>query len=87
VRLDEHASGISLAMSMQNPDLVANERFGLAANWGTFDGANAMSASVMGVLGRDFLFTGSRLAVSGSVGVGFQNGGGDTLQAAGPACS
>ncbi len=51
----------------------------MAANWGTFDGANAMSASVMGVLGRDFLFTGSRLAVSGGIGVGFQTGGGDNV--------
>jgi hypothetical protein len=33
----------------------------------------------MGVLGRDFLFTGSRIAVSAGVGVGFQNGGGDDV--------
>src|SRR5690606_34411280 len=31
-RLDEHTSGIALAMSMQNPDLVGPETFGIAGN-------------------------------------------------------
>jgi hypothetical protein len=75
--LDEHASGIALAMSMENPDLVGTERFGIAANWGHFDGANALSVSAMGVLGYDVLAEGDRVALSGGIGVGFENGQGD----------
>lgn len=77
-RLDEHEAGVALAISMENPDLVGNERFGIAANWGHYEGANAFSASMIGVLGHNVFSTGDRVAVSGGIGVGFENGRGDT---------
>lgn len=40
---------------MQNPDLTGSERFGVAANWGTFEDANGLGVSLMGVLGHNFL--------------------------------
>jgi len=73
-RTDENESGIALAMSMQNPDLVGAERFGVAANWGTFEGANALGMALMGVLGHDFVTKGDRAAISGGFGVGLSNG-------------
>jgi hypothetical protein len=76
---DENESGVALAMSMQNPDLVANERFGVAANWGTFEGANALGMSLMGVLGNNFVTQNDRVAVSGGFGVGFSTGSGDDV--------
>ena len=54
-RIDENKSGIALAISMENPDLIGNERFGVAMNYGNFEGANALSWSAMGVLGYDVL--------------------------------
>ena len=64
---------------MENPDLVGDERFGMAMNWGNFEGANALGWTVQGVLGRDWLVSGSRWAVSGGFGVGFAEGRGDDV--------
>ena len=60
-RIDENKSGVALAISIENPDLVANERFGVAMNYGNFEGASALSWSAMGVLGYDVLSRGDRL--------------------------
>ena len=78
-RTDEAIAGIALAMSMENPDLTGNERFGMAANWGAFKDANALGMSLMGVLGNDFVTKGDRVAISGGFGVGFANGDGDNV--------
>jgi hypothetical protein len=72
--LDEHASGIALAMATQNPDLTGPEVFGISGNFGTFAGAYAFAVSAMGVVGHDVLQPGDRIAVSGGAGVGFANG-------------
>ncbi len=76
---DENQSGVALAISMENPDLVGNERFGVAMNYGNFEGASALSWSGMGVLGYDVLRPGDRVAVSGGFGVGFEEGSGDDV--------
>jgi trimeric autotransporter adhesin len=60
--------GIAIAMSLQNPDLVAGERFGLAGNLGIWDGNVAMGFTGMGVLGHNFMGAGERWALSGGVG-------------------
>ncbi len=73
-RTDELYPGVALAISMENPDLTGNERFGVAMNWGNFEGSNALSWSAMGVLGYDVLSRGDRVAVSGGFGVGFVDG-------------
>ena len=36
-QIDENQSGVAMAIAMQNPDLTGDERFGVAANWGTFE--------------------------------------------------
>ena len=78
-RTDEAIAGVALAMSMVNPDLTGNERFGVAANWGAFEDANALGMSLMGVLGNDFVTKGDRVAISGGFGIGLANGEGDDV--------
>ena len=77
--IDELQSGVALAISMENPDLTGNERFGVAMNYGNFEGASALSWSAMGVLGYDVLSFGDRIAVSGGFGVGFEEDDGDDV--------
>ena len=78
-RADENQSGVALAMAMQNPDLVGGERFGVAANYGNFEGASGLGATLMGVLGNNFITVNDRVAVSGGLGVGFDNGRGSNV--------
>lgn len=77
-RLDETESGIALAISMENPDLIAGETFGIAFNAGFYEGAEAVSLSAQGVLGLNVFTPGDSVSVSGGVGVGIENGRGDT---------
>ena len=67
--LGKQGAGIAIATALENPDLVANETFGLAANVGFFEGNSALAVSAMGVLGHDFAGGGERWAISGGVGV------------------
>ena len=78
--LDEAQSGIALAISMENPDLVAGERFGIAVNGGFMKAREkAVSVSAEGVLGYNVFRDGDRVAISGAVGVGVENGRGDSV--------
>jgi hypothetical protein len=72
--VDKARAGVALAIAMQGPDLVANERFGVSANWGNFDGENGFGMGFIGVLGQNWLTTGGRFAVTGGFGVGFVDG-------------
>jgi trimeric autotransporter adhesin len=78
-KVDENQSGVALAMAITNPDLTGNEKFGVAANYGNFEGANALGMALMGVLGHNFVTVNDRVAVSGGFGVGFDNGSGDDV--------
>ena len=64
-------AGVALAMATAGPDLTGNERFGVSANWGTFDGENAFGMGFEGVVAVDLLTSGDRFAVTGGFGVGF----------------
>jgi hypothetical protein len=78
-RLDEAEAGIALAISMENPDLIAGEKFGLAMNVGFYEGAEALSLSAQGVMGYNVFTEGDRVTFSGGVGVGFENGRGNEV--------
>ena len=67
---DRVRSGVALAIAMAGPDLTGNERFGVSANWGNFDGSNAFGMGFEGVLWNDLFATGGRFAVTGGFGVG-----------------
>jgi hypothetical protein len=79
--VDRTRAGVALAIAMEGPDLTGNERFGMSANWGNFDGENAFGMGFIGVLGEGFLATGGRFAVTGGFGVGFsdENNGGNNF--------
>ena len=77
--LDEAEFGIALAISMENPDLVAGEKFGVAVNAGFYESAQAISIAAEGVVGYNVFSPGDRVAVSGGVGVGIDNGRGDNV--------
>jgi hypothetical protein len=70
---------VALAIAMANPDLTGNERFGMAANWGRFEDANALSVTAMGVLAHNLVTKGDRVALAGGFGAGFDEGRGDTV--------
>ncbi len=62
------------------PSLAGNERFGVSAYWGGFEGANAFGMGFEGILGHDVLTKGDRFALTGGWGVGFaDSGGGDVF--------
>lgn len=62
--------GIAVSLALQNPDLVGAETFGLAMNWGNFEGSNAIGISAAGVLGNNLVMPGDRLAIAGGIGFG-----------------
>jgi hypothetical protein len=70
----EHEEGIAIAMAMHDPDLVAGEKLGLKLSWGNFEGSNAIALTAAGVLGWSVFTPGDRLAVSGGLGVGTDQG-------------
>ena len=71
---DKARAGVALALAAVNPDLTRDERFGMTANWGNFDGANAFGMGFEGVVGHDWISAGDRWAVTGGFGVGFEGG-------------
>jgi len=71
----QNQEGVALALAAVNPDLTGHERFGITANWGTFQGSNAFGMGLEGVLGYGVLTRGDRVAITGGWGVGFADGG------------
>jgi hypothetical protein len=78
-RSDENQSGVALAMAIQNPELTGNQTFGMATNWGNFEGANALGLSMIGVLASNVISQNDQVAISGGFGVGFDYGQGDNV--------
>ena len=68
--IDTVQSGVAVAMSAVGPDLTGAERFGLSLNWGGFEGASAIGGGATAVVSR---WNGSRLAVTGGIGVGLDD--------------
>jgi hypothetical protein len=65
-------AGVALALAAEAPSLTTSESFGVRVGWGNFDGdGNAAAISAIGVLCRNCLSTGDRLAIDGSVGAGW----------------
>src|SRR5262249_15131963 len=74
-QVSKNTQGVAIALATVNPDLVNNERFGVSANWGNFDGANAFGMGFEGVLASGVLTQGDRIAITGGFGVGFSDNG------------
>ena len=67
--LSEVQGGVAVAIAMENPDLVGSEKFGISGNVAFWNDNVALGFAAMGVLGRNVMGNGERLAVSGSLGV------------------
>ena len=49
-RSSDAFAGVALALAANGPDLTGNERFGVSANYGNFEGSNAFGMGFEGVL-------------------------------------
>ena len=67
-QISKLGGGIAIALALENPDLVANERFALAGNVGFWEGNVALGFTAAGVLGKNLVGQGERWALSGGVG-------------------
>ena len=66
--------GVAVALSLADPVLTTGDSFALRANWGNFEGHNALGISMIGVLDRNLFGGGETLAIGGGVGVGLNDG-------------
>lgn len=65
-------AGISIALAGEAPSLTSEESFGVRMGWGNFNGvANGVAGSAIGVVCRDCLKQGDRLAIDASIGAGW----------------
>jgi trimeric autotransporter adhesin len=71
---DDLSAGIAIATALENPDLTGNETFGVMVNYGNYEGSSAVGISAAGVLGRNVLDEGDRVAIAGGVGVSTDGG-------------
>lgn len=65
-------AGVAVSLATEAPSLTAEEDFGIRFGWGNFNGtANAVGGSAIGVVCRDCLTTGDRVAIDASIGAGW----------------
>jgi hypothetical protein len=67
-RVSSLESDTAIAMALEDPDLVAGERFGVRVNWGAAGSQNAAGISGTVVLGENLFGKTGRIAGSGAVG-------------------
>lgn len=71
-RVEDLESDAAIANALEDPDLIAGERFGVRVNWGAAGAENAAGITGSAVI-ADGLF-GEKGRLTGSGGVGFTNG-------------
>lgn len=72
--VSKNSEGVAIALATQSIDFVGAENFGIAMNYGNFEGASALSVSLAGVISNDFAGSGARMTVNGGVGMGLDSG-------------
>ena len=64
-------AGIAMALALEAPSLAGAENFGMRVGWGNYDGeANGIALNAIGVLCRNCLAAGDRIALDGGVAMG-----------------
>lgn len=71
-RVGDLESDAAISNALEDPDLIAGERFGVRVNWGNAGAENAAGITGTAVI-ADGLF-GEKGRVAGSGGIGFTNG-------------
>lgn len=71
-RVEDLESDAAISNALEDPDLIAGERFGVRVNWGAA-GAQSAAGVTGSVVFNDSVF-GEKGRLAGSGGVGFTNG-------------
>ena len=69
--LNKAYQGTAIALAISQPVLGTGQNFAIRAGWGEYESQNAGGISAVGIIGRDWLWGGSTVALDG--GVGFSN--------------
>ena len=71
--LNKAYEGTAIALSLSQPIFTGNQTFAIRAGWGEYESQNAFGLSAAGIIGRDWLWSGSTVALDGGVGFGSSN--------------
>ena len=71
--LNKAYEGTAIALAISQPILGSNQSFAIRAGWGNYESENAFGISAAGIIGRDWLWSGSTVVLDGGVGWGSNN--------------
>ena len=71
--LNKAYEGTAIALAISQPIIGPNQTFAIRAGWGTYESENAFGLSAAGIIGRDWFWNGSTVALDGGVGFGSNN--------------
>ncbi len=71
--LNKAYEGTAIALAISQPIIGPNQTFAIRAGWGNYESENAFGISAAGIIGRDWLWSGSTVALDGGVGWGSNN--------------
>jgi hypothetical protein len=71
--LNKAYEGTAIALAISQPVLATGQSFALRAGWGDYESQNAFGLSAVGIIGRDWFWGGSTVALDGGVGWGSNN--------------
>jgi hypothetical protein len=71
--LNKAFEGTAIALAISQPIIGPNQTFAIRAGWGTYESENAFGLSAAGIIGRDWFWNGSTVALDGGVGWGSNN--------------
>jgi len=71
--LNKAYEGTAIALAISQPIIGPNQTFAIRAGWGDYENQSAFGLSAAGIIGRDWLWGGSTVALDGGVGWGSNN--------------
>ena len=71
--LNKAYEGTAIALAISQPIIGPNQTFAIRAGWGNYESENAFGLSAAGIIGRDWFWNGSTVALDGGVGWGSNN--------------
>ena len=71
--LNKAYEGTAIALAISQPIIGPNQTFAIRAGWGDYESQSAFGLSAAGIIGRDWFWGGSTVAIDGGVGLGTNN--------------
>jgi hypothetical protein len=71
--LNKAYEGTAIALAISQPIIGPNQTFAIRAGWGNYESENAFGLSAAGIIGRDWFWNGSTVALDAGVGWGSDN--------------